>query len=155
MVKNASIFLMVLITMFFSINCGSTFLKKSNLNVRSLEQELQIISINAYEAFCFLNVNGTVYDLNSLNRPEADYTNSDGKYTMYFNFCKQANTQCTIKNTTSLAIMKSNADPNICFSLGGSESTLSKWNFVSKYNLLKTNYFDIFLRFNNLHKIFY
>jgi hypothetical protein len=29
--------------------------------------------------------------------------------------------------------MTSNADKNVCFSLGGSTSTLSKWNFVSNW----------------------
>jgi len=96
-----------------------------------LDQELEIIKSNAYEAFCFLNVNGTVYDLNTLNIPKYDYNSTDGKYTMYFNFCKKALTQCENKNTTALAVMTSNADKNVCFSLGGSTSTLSKWNFVS------------------------
>lgn len=133
MVKNESIFLIFLLTVFYSINCGSTFLRKSNLHNRLLEQELEIIKSNAYEAYCFLNVNGTVYDLNSLNIPNYDYNSTDGKYSIYFNFCKKAVQQCGKKNTTALAVMASDADKNICYSLGGSGSTLSKWNFVSNY----------------------
>ena len=131
MVKNGSIFLMLLLALFYSVNCSSSYLRKSNLHSRMLDQELEIIKSNAYEAFCFLNVNGTVYDLNTLNIPKYDYNSTDGKYTMYFNFCKKALTQCENKNTTALAVMTSNADKNVCFSLGGSTSTLSKWNFVS------------------------
>lgn len=131
MVKNGSIFLLLLITVFYSINCSSSYLRKTNLHNRILDKELEIIKSNAYEAFCFLNVNGTVYDLNSLNIPKYDYNVTDNKYTMYFNFCKKANTQCEKKNTTALAVMTSNIDKNVCFSLGGSTSTLSKWNFVS------------------------
>lgn len=136
MVKNGSIFIILLITVFFSVNCGSTFLRKSNMQSRSLEHELEVIKSNAYEAFCFLNVNGTVYDLNSLKLKTSDYNSTDGKYTMYFNFCQKSITQCEKKNTTALAVMASNADKNVCFSLGGSTSTLSKWNFVSKLNLI-------------------
>lgn len=132
MVKNGSIFLILLIIVFFSINCSSTFLRKSNLNNRALELELEVIKSNAYEAFCFLNVNSTVYDLNPLKIKTHDYNMTDGKYSMYFNFCKKAITQCENKNTTALAVMTSNADKNICYSLGGSTTTLSKWNFISK-----------------------
>lgn len=133
MVKNGSIFLILLITVFYTINCGSSFLRKSNVNNRNLELEMEVIKSNAYEAFCFLNVNSTVYDLNSLNIPTHDYNMTDGKYSMYFNFCKKAVTQCDKKNTTALAVMTSNGDKDICFSLGGSTSTLSKWNFISNY----------------------
>ena len=133
MVKNESILLIILITVFFFTHCSSTFLKKSNLNGRLLEQELEIIKSNAYEAFCFLNLNGTVYDLNSLQMAKNDYNTTDGKYTMYFNFCQNANKQCTRKNSTANAVMTSNADPNVCFALDGKETTLSKWSFISKF----------------------
>lgn len=132
MAKNASIFLFIILALSYYVNCGSTYLRKNNVQNRFLEHELEIIKTNAYEAFCFLNVNGTVYDLNSLNVPNYDYNFTDGRYTVYYNFCNQAKTQCNQKNTTALAVMTSNVDKNVCYALGGSTSTLSKWNFISK-----------------------
>jgi len=143
MVKNASLFLFALLVLSYQVNCGSSFLK-SNLHTNSYENELEIVKSNAFEAFCFLNVNGTVYDLNSLNMPKEDYQATDGKYTMYYNFCGQSHNQCTQKNTTALAVMTSNADKNVCYSLGGSKATLSKWNFVSnEYFLYNKNRYNI------------
>lgn len=119
-----NVFIIMLIFVSYA-STSSSFLKKSTLT----EEELQIISTKAYEAFCFLNVNGTVYDLNSLNNPVEDYNTTDNKFVLHYNFCKQAVTQCPLKNTTALAVMTSKADKNICYALGGSESTLTKWNF--------------------------
>ncbi len=130
MVNITSLFFISLILFVFQANCSSSFLK-NKVYLKSLEAELEIIKSNAFEAFCFLNMNGTVYDLNSLHISDHDYNTTDGKYTLNYNFCGEAKHQCKDKNTTSLAVMTSNTDKNSCFALGGSKTTLSKWNFLS------------------------
>jgi hypothetical protein len=119
------------IFIYYSFNCLvlfrriTTFLKKASNKVNELE--LEVLKSSAYEAFCFLNTNGTVYDLNSMNISNYDYNLTNSKYTIYYNFYYQASQQCTQKNTTALAVMVSNADKNVYYKLGGSKSTLSKW----------------------------
>ena len=124
----------IMFMLFFASNVYSTtsFLKKTfTLSELSL-LEKEIHTTKVIEAFCFLNSNGTVYDLNPLYNATTDYTRKDKNSTMYFNFCKQAHTQCKSKNTTSLAILIDEKDN--CYSLGGSKSSLSKWNILSKKN---------------------
>lgn len=93
--------------------------------------ELDVKSSQVIEAFCFLNSNGTVFDINPLYDSLKDYQMTDDNYTLYFNFCQQAHNQCTKKNTTALAVLKDNKGD--CYSLGGSKNSLSKWNIISKF----------------------
>ena len=117
-------------------NSRSAFLKRTlNIEESNSLLQLQIKEIQktkAIEAFCFLNSNGTVFDLNPLHNSTKDYTSKDKKYTMHYNFCEKANTQCKDKNTTALAVLIDNQNPSNCYSLGGSKSTMSKWSIQSK-----------------------
>lgn len=152
MSKNEILFIAALTIMLFvsNTNSSSSFLKKTlNINLKSnslLELEAtEIQKEKAIEAFCFLNSNGTVYDLNPLHNATKDYSSSDNKYTMHYNFCEKANTQCKEKNTTALAVLVENDNPKNCYSLGGSKSTMSKWTIESRklkfFNILILNFF--------------
>ena len=130
------IFILIHIVFYFSLsNCS--MLKKSNNKL--IAREMDIIKSNEYEAYCFLNINGTVYDLNSLYNPKNNYNFVDitnNNFIISFNFCKQSILQCKKKNTSALVIMSSKTDPNECYSLGGSATTVSRWTIVSKKFIL-------------------
>jgi hypothetical protein len=123
--------------MFYGYYCTdiSNLNLKINMKNRNLQKQSEINKSDTYEAFCFLNADGAVYDLNTLYNPNTDYSISDGKYTVYFNFCKKAHNQCN--NKPALALIKSNSDNNICVSLGGQSSSISKWKLVCKIFTLK------------------
>ena len=136
MFKNENVYIVILILLLFVTNTtsSSTFLKKTlsrKSESTTEETEMEIHTTKAIEAFCFLNSNGTVYDLNPLYNETKDYTSKDEHYTMHYNFCEKAHTQCKEKNTTALAVLVDNKDPTKCYSLGGSKSTMSKWSFLS------------------------
>lgn len=131
--------IVLMLSLFFLSNISSSsFLKKTisfsqlDLTLSEGERELEkeIYKSKVLEAFCFLNSDGRVFDLNPLYNETNDYIEEDGNYTMYFNFCRDAHMQCEKKNTTALAIVK-DKEGN-CHSLGGSNNTLSKWNVISK-----------------------
>jgi hypothetical protein len=134
----------ILIVLLFvsSTNSSSAFLKVQNtviknkfqslIQEKSTESEMEIKETSAIEGLCFLNSNGTVYDLNPLYNSTIDYTSKDDKYTMHYNFCQKAKTQCTQKNTTAFAVIVDNKNPSNCYSLGGEKSTLSNWKILSK-----------------------
>merc|ERR1712032_993853 len=131
MSKNQIVYIVIMTILLFVFNTESRskFLKR-NLNIKSdsLLQLTEIQKTKAIEAFCFLNSNGTVYDLNPLHNKTKDYLSEGKDYTMHYNFCEKAHTQCESKNTTALAVIIDNTDPTKCYSLGGSKSTMSKWS---------------------------
>merc|ERR1712032_540311 len=132
MSKNQIVYIVIMTILLFVFNTESRskFLKRTlNIKSDSLLELTEIQKSKAIEAFCFLNSNGTVYDLNPLHNKTKDYTSKDKKYTMHYNFCQKAHTQCKEKNTTALAVLVENENPSNCYSLGGSKSTMSKWSF--------------------------
>ncbi len=134
MVKIDSIFFFALAYFSYRANCDPSF-SKNDSKSNPLDSELEIIKTNSFEAFCFLIVKGAVYDLNSLIIPDHDYNTTDGKFNLYYNFCEQSISQCSQKNTTALAVMNSKLDKNSCFSISGSKTISSKWNFLSNKKL--------------------
>lgn len=144
MSKNENFCIIALFIMLFVSNTlsSSTFLKRKTLSkAEKLESLLQISEseikkTGAVEAFCFLNSNGTVYDLNPLYNETLDYSTKNDRYTMHYNFCEKAHTQCKEKNTTALAVLVDNNNPTNCYSLGGSKSTMSKWKILSNKDFL-------------------
>jgi hypothetical protein len=113
-------FILISFLVISSISGTNTFLK-------SLSKEL--IEQTARSAFCFINNNGTVYDLNPLSNTQSDYTIVGPDYAIDFNICKKAISQCT--NKTSL-ITYSNTLMNECISLSGSATVVSKWKVICK-----------------------
>jgi hypothetical protein len=123
-------------------NSTSAFLKYHNtlgsnkyesfIQERLIEKAKEIKETSALEALCFLNTNGTVYDLNPLYNSTKDYSLQDARYTMYYNFCQKSLTQCKEKNTTAFAVMVDKVNPANCYSLGGEKSTMSGWKILSK-----------------------
>jgi hypothetical protein len=91
-------------------------------------------------AYCFVSVNGIVYDLNPLNDPAEDYTLNTivGKDTLYFNFCKFANTQC--KKDKSYVVMAAdtpvnNKTMNCSLLSGTSRNNVPMWTILSTFSI--------------------
>ncbi len=123
------------------ISCAhmtSTFLKlKTKLQTSTQSRKLklkQIITQEVNQAFCFLNNNGTVYDLNPLYNSKNDYFIQGPDYVLNFNFCK--NTITTCGNKTSLINYQdmSVAGNSTCVALSGPETVVSDWELLSKIN---------------------
>lgn len=121
--------LLVIVLIFSVGNCS--FLKKAESKLSTEEIVLQ----NATQAFCFLNKNGTVYDLNPLYNSKSDYVIQGADYVVNFNICKKALGQCGDKDSMINWRRNSNI-PNVaaekqCISLTGADSVVSKWLFLS------------------------
>jgi hypothetical protein len=112
-------------------------LKKSLTISSFLEKQSEDTSSSAIEAFCFLNSKGAVYDMTPLYNSTEDYITKTGNYTVHLNFCKPAHHQCESKNTTAEAVLTDNK--NNCYSLGGSESLLSKWKVLENSQTNETS----------------
>ena len=54
----------------------------------------QVTNVTTSQAFCFLNSNGTVYDLNPLYNKTQDYSIKNLDNIVNFNVCKNAETKC-------------------------------------------------------------
>jgi hypothetical protein len=86
-------------------------------------------SKNQTEAFCFLNDQGTVYDLLTLYDAE-DYTFESHNTTYIMNFCKFTTSKCRKDNT--FVIGQHKQDEQDCHLLTGTNPTLpSKWMIIS------------------------
>ena len=90
------------------------------------------------KAYCFVSVDGIVYDLNPLYDPLEDYTINTivGKDNIYFNFCQFAVTQC--KKDKSYVIMAAdtplnNKTMNCSLLSGTSRNNVPEWRILSKY----------------------
>lgn len=150
------IYLVILLILFIflniaSINSTSSFLRVKDKHFNSLAEldlnSKEIYTDSVIEAFCFLNSNGTVYDINPLYNEKEDYTMKDKNYTMHFNFCNPPKTQCSSKNTSALAVITD--EKNNCYSLGGSKNTLSKWSVISNLDFFNfIIFFDSNKKFN-------
>lgn len=102
---------------------------KTSVNSLSKLRLKAVITSNATNAFCFVNQNGTVYDLNPLYNYTKDYRITGLDYTIDFNICKQALNQC--KNRSSLMTYRSTVNPSECISLSGNTTVVSQWTFTS------------------------
>jgi hypothetical protein len=89
---------------------------------------------NITQAFCFVNNNGTVYDLNPLYRKELDYQIKETTYTVDFNICKAAINQCTTTpNTTTHSyamIRQTTGTTTECINLAGADTVVSDWTLI-------------------------
>jgi len=83
---------------------------------------------SAFQAYCFINNNGIVYDLNPLYNSLSDYkTQAKDGGMLNFNICKNASITC--KNKTGLVVYSSNND---CQIIAGSDSSASNMNVIGK-----------------------
>jgi hypothetical protein len=88
------------------------------------------------EAFCFLNVDGIVYDILPLYDPKQDYTFQNKDKEFYLNFCKFTTQKCrkdsTFISQHYLAANETNIDD--CYLLSGSNPAFpSKWRVSKNY----------------------
>lgn len=99
-----------------------TFLQDSILTQL---QTKAVITSQTIDAYCFLNSNGTVYDLNLLNRKNDDYnqtlTNND---TLFVNLCSKANRNCPNKTALATYIYGKSKQ---CIALSGEENTYTSY----------------------------
>jgi hypothetical protein len=113
----------------FSVFSSKTF-------PRTRPNFLQIMQINettASQAFCYLNSNGTIYDLNPLYGKTADYNISGATYQVDFNVCKNALNKCGNKTSFFKYTAKVNGKlSDSCVSLAGPATVVSNWAVISK-----------------------
>lgn len=83
---------------------------------------------NLVDAFCFINNNGTVYDLNDLTNDEADYTVATNTGKINFNICRNALNSCA--GEKNIASWVSNLDPNNCVSVAGNQTVTSEFTLI-------------------------
>ena len=88
----------------------------------------QIVNSTTSQAFCFLNSNGTVYDLNKVYNSN-DYVIQGGNYKVNLNVCHNPKTQCA--NKTSSMVTYQGPDGE-CYRLAGSDLVVSDWTISSK-----------------------
>ena len=121
--------LLVLTSLISGLKTNTDLKVKNKLRTQLFLQE--ITTQTASQAFCFLNNNGTVFDINPLHNKTKDYNISGADYTLNFNVCKNANSKCG--NRTSLVSWRSNSTgTEECVLLAGAESVVSKWAIISK-----------------------
>lgn len=86
-------------------------------------------------AYCFVNIDGLVYDLGSLYDAASDYTINSGRDNFYFNFCKHGVTKCK-KDHSYIVAGKSSDKPvnntlNECSVLSGTNyKNYPKWKIT-------------------------
>jgi len=133
-------FLFLLVNGFFysSVLCLLKIQSKNKIRQRLTRSQLipPTIPDGSISAYCFVNVNGIVFDLNPLYDPVEDYTINTfvSKDTLYFNFCQYANTQC--KKDKSYVIMAAdtpanNKSMNCSLLSGTSRNNVPLWRILS------------------------
>jgi hypothetical protein len=117
------IFLTLLVL--FSFNTSSKL--KSGTKLRQV-----VASEISTSAFCFLNNEGTVYNLNPL-RASVDYQIEGADYTVDFNVCQDAKNTC--KGQSGIVSWFNSTDVNDCSTIAGSQNVVSKWTLLCKFIL--------------------
>ena len=95
-----------------------------------------ILNLETVSAYCFINANGTIFDLNPLYKQTDDYNvtfpnnnvfpNND---TLSINICRKANKNCPNKNALATYIIGQNRE---CIALSGDENTFLKYQIECK-----------------------
>jgi hypothetical protein len=119
--NNSSNLICITFLLFFSfIQTNQNFLKN---------REIQELS--GMEAFCYLNANGTVYNLNPLHKEDNDYEFPAGLLDakLYVNFCGDSLISCTPEKKGMVTYK--NGDQ--CIDLSGDQTIVSQWTVTSKH----------------------
>jgi hypothetical protein len=106
--------------LFFSVYANESFLKTR-----------EILEISGTTAFCYLNANGTVYNLNPLHKDDSDYEITQGLDKVYLNFCGDSTVSCEGKYG-----MITYQKGDICYELSGNETVVSDFLVLSKLDLI-------------------
>jgi hypothetical protein len=123
-----SILFLSLLVIFSSVYSAKL---KSELGVNSRTFLKEIVTKAAAGAFCFLNSNGTVYDLRPMKDSKADYTIPNGNSSQVdFNVCRNTINQCG--NKTSMVLWTNKQNTKDCLALAGGEMVVSQWAIMCK-----------------------
>ena len=123
-----SILFLSLLVIFSSVYSAKL---KSELGVNSRTFLKEIVTKSAGGAFCFLNSNGTVYDLRPMKNSTKDYTIPNGNSSQVdFNVCRNTVHQCG--NKTSMVLWTNKQDAKDCVALAGGEMVVSQWSILGK-----------------------
>lgn len=104
-----------------------TFLKSRSTDKLTLLQTTQV-----KEAFCFLNTNGTIYDLNPMRNSTNDYLITGPSYGVNINFCENTINSCDNKK----GMMYYHDDTGRCILLSGPANVVSNWQLNSILTLI-------------------
>ena len=121
---NKTVLFLIAVLVFCSIN--SSKMKGKKL-VSKLFLEA-VVNTTTSQVFCFLNSNGTVYDLNKIHS-DKDYSISGIDYKVNFNVCKNPLSQCPNSTTSMVTFLGPN---NQCVRLAGPDRVVSDWSILSK-----------------------
>ncbi len=119
---NKTIYFLIVI-LFISSAYGAK-LKNNKLHTQLFLQD--VVNSSSSQAFCFLNSNGTVYDLNKIYN-STDYVINGAGYNVNFNVCHNPKTQCS--NSTSMVTYQ--GANNQCVRLAGPDLVVSTWSISS------------------------
>lgn len=101
-------------------NSNSTIVVGNNLVVG---EEKPLVN-----GFCFLNTNGTVYDLNGLKNDDIDYKIQTAGGIVYFNICRNALVSC--KGNSGAVTYNSNLVGDNCAQLAGNNTVTSSFFLI-------------------------
>jgi hypothetical protein len=101
-----------------SVFANQAFLKNSNK---------EIVQLSGVSAFCYLNANGTVFNLNPLHN-EIDYEIGTAPYKVYLNFCGDSSVSCETNKTSMVTYV----DDTKCIDMSGNETVVSEFEVYSK-----------------------
>jgi hypothetical protein len=88
-----------------------------------------VITTQTLGAYCFLNSNGTVYDLNPIRRGDSDFNRTfSNNDRLTVNMCSKANYNCV--NRTALATYRTFT--NQCIALSGDEKAFTNYTISCK-----------------------
>jgi hypothetical protein len=142
----------VLISIFLIISIAEyTLQKKNHLKLKRVDDVVKsakpIAETTQLSAYCFANVDGTVYDLGELYDSTTDYFVSSGKNYFYYNFCKYGNTKCQKDNTFVVYYDKTQANSTDCKLLSNTNyEHTPTWkvtrNRIENLNLIEITYPD-------------
>lgn len=117
--------ILFLVAMMFLSFAFSSKMKNKKLNSNLFLKE--VVNTSASQAFCFVNNNGTVFDLNKVYS-KSDYLINGGNYKVNFNVCRSPQVQCP--NQTSMVTYT--GENNQCIRLAGPDRVVSKFSILSK-----------------------
>lgn len=89
-------------------------------------------------AFCYLNDNGIIYDLNALHNTNIDYRIDTVEGTFNFNFCKNAIHSCTNKPEDAGLGFFTDALNMQCYKVAGSSTVSNKYDIIFDTKTSKT-----------------
>jgi hypothetical protein len=119
MTRVTNMFTICFLILFFSTNANRSFLRNK-----------EVVQLSGVEAYCYLNANGTVFNLNPLHRVTDYELGTVGK--VYLNFCGDSSVSCTTNKTSMVTYM----DDTRCIDMSGNETVVSDWQVFSKIVLI-------------------